>query len=817
MPPFKLRKVPKQNLFWVVDATGKHYSKEGLPKEKAEAQMRALYASDVGAKKGGKKVEKWIQKATSEKDFKAGAFTKQALRHGMTPKEFAEEVLAHPEKYEKRTVKRAQFLKNIEGLHGAGFFGDWYNKAKTAVQRIVNVASKGVRKDYPPSARKTIQELGDGVIVELKVRRDPIQSLLNTVLNTITLGKWNELRGRLSYDKLFHLGLIAKIEKAGRFHTIVIEKNEVLNIGPAKPEKEETETMMVPLPAAPITLNHFLKQGEEAAGKDFFLYDAFNNNCQDFVLGLLKANFLGNENVSNFVKQPIEELVKGLPGYTHAIAKGATDLGAAFNYVLEGDGHNRHLVKLLGGCGLCHLLRGGETHQERMKRIYGNQDTEKRMEIKDEGVVQEDGSKIYEIAGLENPMCFVQGPGGKEYKGRRTPEECKALSDDAFKRWEEVHRPANAKFFRPAVEGLVKIGDLAAKFGEKVGVPKAVLDVYKQVAPPGSEYRGQGKAAPVVIPKSKFIKEHVELIKLLKAAGLEGKKQELELAKIRGGAKEKAKEEKVKPKMTWVAALKEWNKSQSSWCVPRKGTAGYDVKAEVKETPKGDLVNIEFKNFETDKVKGIKERGGSPADARQYLAETYGSLYDLAKQKALDIEAGKMASLTQKEFKKFIMLPFKDTTQMKNFFADALALEHPLYDFLSINATKSKAPGLNQSWKRFMDWKAKQKKGGSKKKFRFLSLEPSDVKGKKWRVNIMTPEGPRTVNFGAKGMGDFTTWPLAIKDKKRKLYLARHSGMGEDWGASGILTPGFWSKHLLWGETPNIYLNLNITRKKFNI
>lgn len=51
MPPsYKLRKVPKKDLYWVVSADGKHHSKEGLPKEQAKAQQRALYAAE---KRGG--------------------------------------------------------------------------------------------------------------------------------------------------------------------------------------------------------------------------------------------------------------------------------------------------------------------------------------------------------------------------------------------------------------------------------------------------------------------------------------------------------------------------------------------------------------------------------------------------------------------------------------------------------------------------------------------------------------------------------------------------------------------------------------------
>ena len=44
--PYKLRKAPKRDLYWVVNPEGKHMSTDPIPKERAEAQMRALYASE---------------------------------------------------------------------------------------------------------------------------------------------------------------------------------------------------------------------------------------------------------------------------------------------------------------------------------------------------------------------------------------------------------------------------------------------------------------------------------------------------------------------------------------------------------------------------------------------------------------------------------------------------------------------------------------------------------------------------------------------------------------------------------------------------
>jgi len=44
--PFRLRKAPKKDAYWVVDDKGKKYSKDPMPKEKARQQQKALYAAE---------------------------------------------------------------------------------------------------------------------------------------------------------------------------------------------------------------------------------------------------------------------------------------------------------------------------------------------------------------------------------------------------------------------------------------------------------------------------------------------------------------------------------------------------------------------------------------------------------------------------------------------------------------------------------------------------------------------------------------------------------------------------------------------------
>ena len=100
------------------------------------------------------------------------------------------------------------------------------------------------------------------------------------------------------------------------------------------------------------------------------------------------------------------------------------------------------------------------------------------------------------------------------------------------------------------------------------------------------------------------------------------------------------------------------------------------------------------------------------------------------------------------------------------------------------------------------EWVARAVKGAMAWN-RELVIKPSTAKGKKLMAVVYekTPRGGglkrgKTVHFGQKGAGDYTTH----KDAGRKAsYLARH-GATENWGKSGIATPGFLAKNVLWNK-----------------
>ena len=70
------------------------------------------------------------------------------------------------------------------------------------------------------------------------------------------------------------------------------------------------------------------------------------------------------------------------------------------------------------------------------------------------------------------------------------------------------------------------------------------------------------------------------------------------------------------------------------------------------------------------------------------------------------------------------------------------------------------------------------------------SLRP----GKKYAATL--GDGGGVVNFGAAGYEDYTMHKDVVR---RDRYLQRHCAR-EVWSKSGLATPGFWSRWLLWNR-----------------
>jgi hypothetical protein len=218
-----------------------------------------------------------------------------------------------------------EYLADKEQLKGSGIF-DIIKKGITRVKDVFNPSSK-----YNNISTETLKKYGNTIIKSLTVYRTPIQETINIALNLFTLGQWEKAKKKYGYDKLFHLALVADI--GGK--NIIIEKNEVVNISTEYKVDTLTETYPVSLGGQKITIFDLLEKTRNTIGdKQFFTYDALYNNCQDFLINILKTWGLNSKNVIEFIKQPIGQLISELPPYTHTLTKLITDTGAIFSRII---------------------------------------------------------------------------------------------------------------------------------------------------------------------------------------------------------------------------------------------------------------------------------------------------------------------------------------------------------------------------------------------------------------------------------------------------------------------------------------------------
>ena len=275
-------------------------------------------------------------------------------------------------KFESKTFKSKKINKDItlvygklkpEHMHleGSGIF-DWIKDKATALKNTVSSGFEKVKGFLKPEgvkvvetigkeifkpregfnnlSTKTLNDYGNDPIKELYIIRTPISDSLNTAINLVSLGKWSELKKKYGFDKLFHLGLVAKLDSGKE---IIMEKNEVVNITPNFKNADNSEKLNVPFNGS-LSINKILNSARTEVGdKKFFLYDSFKNNCQSFVKMLLENQGLFNSKTKDFLFQDLKDIYSELPDYVPKVMSGFTNVGAFANKIL-GKGQDKKIV-----------------------------------------------------------------------------------------------------------------------------------------------------------------------------------------------------------------------------------------------------------------------------------------------------------------------------------------------------------------------------------------------------------------------------------------------------------------------------------------
>lgn len=194
--------------------------------------------------------------------------------------------------------------------------------------------------DLPKSFRNVLSKYGDKQIKSITIKRTPLSKGVEGLLNAVTLGRWNEIKGNI--DRLYHLYAILTLEGGKR---LILEKNERPVLSESVPsDTKETEASEVTTMTSPILLNEFIgKTIKRMTLQDYITYEGFSLNCQNFIKNHLLANGLLDPSNLAFIMQDTKKLIERTPSFSRWLSKKATDIAGTGRQLVE------ELVYRLGG------------------------------------------------------------------------------------------------------------------------------------------------------------------------------------------------------------------------------------------------------------------------------------------------------------------------------------------------------------------------------------------------------------------------------------------------------------------------------------
>jgi hypothetical protein len=196
------------------------------------------------------------------------------------------------------------------------FFKRQYNDANDFITKV-----KYGRTDLSPKVKKILEQHGTATILYARVGRKPITSAISMIVKTF---------GNTPYDTLFHLFIELQLSDG---NSLIVEKNAQINMDV---NRQMTNSQYMPVPNVPqgLTVNQLILNTKNKMGSKFIPYSASSNNCQNFILQLLRANNMTTPQLEVFVKQDTEDIFKD--ENFKKFANTITDLGNRIDIIRQG-------------------------------------------------------------------------------------------------------------------------------------------------------------------------------------------------------------------------------------------------------------------------------------------------------------------------------------------------------------------------------------------------------------------------------------------------------------------------------------------------
>lgn len=208
-----------------------------------------------------------------------------------------------------------------------GNVSDKVEQAQKTVEAVVSGPT-----ELSASVRDILAKHGDKTITKASVVRNPVSAVVKEALNVVSLGEFKKKLAAQPYDDIFHLFMLLTLSDGTN---VSLEKNSIITMRVNPDRKGDSREAS---PPEGLTLNELMEATRKKMGKKFIPYAANSNNCQNFILNVLRANKMDTPELDTFVKQDTNELFDGDGGFLRKFSQQITNLGAKIATVQEGVG-----------------------------------------------------------------------------------------------------------------------------------------------------------------------------------------------------------------------------------------------------------------------------------------------------------------------------------------------------------------------------------------------------------------------------------------------------------------------------------------------
>ena len=212
-------------------------------------------------------------------------------------------------------------------------------KRKDTVHTIKDVSKKLVygTTELPPKAKAALDKFSGATITKATIIRIPLSEGLMTVLNTASGGDFKKKVEKEPYDTLYHLRMDFETDQG----VVTSEKNEVINICAQAAIPPKAEFMEVPMIPEGLTFGQMIENTKQSMGNKFLPYSSKDNNCMNFVMGMLVGNGMNTPATQAFALTDVKRLFSDTFRKT---TNSFTDLGAKIQIIQQGGSiaHHHH-------------------------------------------------------------------------------------------------------------------------------------------------------------------------------------------------------------------------------------------------------------------------------------------------------------------------------------------------------------------------------------------------------------------------------------------------------------------------------------------